>query len=113
MTKEEEEEIIKKIEKDLRKIVIPRKCDRRIGEEKPVEDNEEEYLDDEYIDSENDPETVEKITEEEDYTIPIDDVKIEFDEVLEIVKTKISNLTNYDKMMQEKVLDSLRRGTLK
>ena len=66
----------------------------------------------EYITDENDPQAVEKITKE-DYTIPEGDEKIDFDEVFETVKTKITNLTNYDHMMEEKVLDSLRRGKLK
>ncbi len=66
----------------------------------------------EYIDNENDPQAVEKITKEE-YTIPLDEEKVNFDEVFESVKTKITNLTNYDHMMEEKVLDSLRRGKLK
>lgn len=107
------EEIIEEIEKNLkRRKVIPRKRDRRVGEEKPVENNEEEYPDDEYIDNENDPQAVEKITEE-DYTTIYDDEKIEFDEIFEIVRAKITNLTNYDQMMEKKVLDSLRRDKLK
>lgn len=106
------EEIIKKIEKEITRKVIPRKRDRRIGEEKSVEDNEEEFSEDEYIDGENDPEWVEKITEE-DYTIPENDEKIDFDEVFETVRSKITNLTNHDKIMEEKVLDALRNGKLK
>ncbi len=66
----------------------------------------------EYITDENDPQTVEKITKEE-YTIPLDEEKVNFDEVFESVKTKITNLTNYDHMMEEKVLDALRKGKLK
>ena len=66
----------------------------------------------EYITDENDPQAVEKITKE-DYTIPDDDEKIDFDKVFETVKTKITNLTNFDRMMEKKVLDSLRRGKLK
>jgi len=66
----------------------------------------------EYIDNENDPQAVEKITKEE-YTIPLDEEKVNFDEVFESVKTKITNLTNYDHMMEEKVLDALRKGKLK
>jgi len=76
------------------------------------ENNEEEYYDDEYIDSENDPQAVEKITKE-DYEIILDDEKIDFDEVFETVKTKITDLTNYDHMMEKKVLDGLKRGTIK
>lgn len=106
------EEIIKEIEKDLKRKVIPRKRDRRVGEEKAVENNEEEYPQDEYIDNENDPQAVEKITEE-DYTIPENDEKIEFDEIFETVRTKITNLANYDQMMEKTVLDALRKGKLK
>jgi len=103
------EEIIKEIEKVLKKKVIPRKRDRRVGEDKAVKDNEEEFPDDVYIDSENDPQAVEKITTKDDYTIPLDDEKIDFDEVFETVKAKITDLTKHDKMMEKKVLDSLRR----
>lgn len=66
----------------------------------------------EYITDENDPQAVEKITEE-DYTIPYDDEKIDFDEVFETVRAKITDLTKHDHMMEQKVLDSLRRGNLK
>ena len=66
----------------------------------------------EYITDENDPQAVEKITKE-DYTISIDNVKIDFDEVFETVRAKITDLTKYDKMMEQKVLDSLRSGKLK
>lgn len=71
--------------------------------------NEKEFVDDEYINNENDPSRVEKITEE-DYTLPEGEEKEDFDEVFESVRTKITNLTNYDHMMTEKVLDTLRRG---
>lgn len=73
---------------------------------------EEDYDDDEYIDSENDPCSVDEITEE-DYTLPNNDEVVEFDEVFESVKSKITNLTNYDNMMEGKVLDALRNGELK
>jgi len=66
----------------------------------------------EYIDNENDPQGVEEITKE-DYSIPLDEEKVNFDEVFESVKTKITDLTNYDHMMEEKVLDALRKGKLK
>ena len=66
----------------------------------------------EIIHNENDPQAVEKITKE-DYTIPLDEEKVNFDEVFESVKAKITNLSNYDHMMEEKVLDSLRKGKLK
>ncbi len=66
----------------------------------------------EYITDENDPQSVEKITKE-DYTIPLDEQKIDFDEVFETVRAKITDLTNYDHMMEKKVLDFLRRGKLR
>ena len=89
------------------------KRDRRIGTDKAVTNKKEEYIEEEkYIDNENDPQAVEKITEEET-VISLDDVKMDFDEVFESVRVKITNLTNYDHMMEEKVLDSLRRGKLK
>ena len=66
----------------------------------------------EYIDDTNDPQAVEKITKE-DAVISLDDVKMEFEEVFETVKTAITDLSNYDHMMEEKVLDELRRGKLK
>ncbi len=74
--------------------------------------SEEEYTDDEYIGKDNDPYSVEEVTKE-DYFVVDDEEKIGFDEVFETVKAKITNLTNYDHMMEEKVLDSLRRGKLK
>lgn len=74
--------------------------------------SDEWFEDEEYIDNENDPEAVEKITKE-DYTIPDNDEIIDFDEVFETVRTKISNLTKHDQMMQEKVLDSLRKEKIK
>ena len=74
--------------------------------------SDEWFEDEEYINDENDPEWVEKITKE-DYTIPLDDEKVNFDEVFDTVRTKITNLTNHDHMMEQKVLDSLRRGKLK
>ncbi len=71
--------------------------------------SEEEYVDDEYIDSENDPEKV-LIVPNDDYVISDNEEIVEFDEVFETVRTKITNLTNYDHTMEEKVLDALRRG---
>ena len=89
------------------------KRDRRIGTDKAVTNKKEEYIEEEkYIDNENDPQAVEKITEE-DTVILLDDVKMDFDEVFETVKTKITNLTNHDHMMEKKLLDSLRRGKIK
>jgi len=89
------------------------KRDRRIGIDKAVTNKKEEYIEEEkYIDNENDPQAVEKITEE-DTVILLDDVKMDFDEVFETVKTQITNLTNHDRMMEKKLLDSLRSGKIK
>ncbi len=66
----------------------------------------------EYLNEENDPQQVEKITKD-DYNILENEEKVDFDEIFETVKTKITDLTNYDHMMEKKVLDSLRRGDLK
>ena len=74
--------------------------------------SEEEYIDDEYIDEWNDPFAVKKIIEE-DYDDVTDEKIVDFDEVFESVRCKITDLTNYDHMMEKKVLDSLRKGTLK
>ena len=74
--------------------------------------SEEEYIDDEYIEEWNDPFAVKKITEE-DYDDVTDEKIVDFDEVFESVRCKITDLANYDRMMEKKVLDSLRKGTLK
>ena len=71
--------------------------------------NEDEIDEEEYILTKNDPQYVEKI-KNEDYTLPENEEIIEFDEVFEFIKTKISNISNYDYMMEEKVLDFLRKG---
>jgi len=74
--------------------------------------SDEEYFDDEYIDEENDPFKVKKIIEE-DYDVVIDEKVADFDEVFESVRCKITDLANHDCTMEKKVLDSLKRGTLK
>lgn len=74
--------------------------------------SDEWFEEEEYIDDNNDPEWVEKITKE-DYAIIENESTADFDEVFESVKTKITNLTNHDHMMEEKVLDALRKGKLK
>ena len=80
-------------------------------QDKPINE-EEEFIDDEYIDSENDPQAVEEIRKE-DYTIPDNEEVVEFDEVFETVKSQITNLSKYDHMMEKKVLNALRKGELK
>jgi hypothetical protein len=74
--------------------------------------SDDEYIDDEYIDEWNDPFDVKKVTEE-DYDVVTDEKIANFDDVFESVRCKITDLTNYDSMMEKKVLDSLQRGTLK
>ena len=75
--------------------------------------SEEEYIDDEYIESENDPFSVREITEKNSIGIEEKEEVIEFDKVYETVKTKIVDFINHDKIMEEKVLDALRSGKLK
>ena len=67
----------------------------------------------EYITNENDPHSVEKITENNSIRIEENEETIEFDKVFETVRTKITDFSNYDHMMEEKVLDSLRKGKLR
>ena len=118
MSEVEKDRIIKKVMKELEKkkeVVIKR--DKCVSEDKAVEDKEEyieeEIIDDEeYINSENDPEKV-LIVPEDDCVISDNEEIVEFDEVFETVKTMITNLTNHDYIMEEKVLDALRRGKLK
>ncbi len=66
----------------------------------------------EVITSENDPEKV-LIVPEDDYVISDNEEILDFDEVFETVRAKITDLTNYDKMMEDKLLDALRKGKLK
>jgi hypothetical protein len=73
---------------------------------------EEEYVDDEYIDDENDPQGVEKITNN-DYTLIEKEEIIGFDDVIETVRKKNVDITNYDKMMEKKIVESLKRGKIK
>jgi len=73
--------------------------------------SEEEYPEDEYIDSDNDPCGFDEV---EDETIPLfKEEKIGFDEVVGGIELKIKNLSNYDHMMEKKVLEALRTGKLK
>ncbi len=74
--------------------------------------SEEEFVDDEYLDEWNDPFEVKKIIEE-DYDTVTDEKIVDFDDVFESVRCKITDLTNHDNMMEKKVLDSLKRGILK
>jgi len=74
--------------------------------------SEEEYPDDEYINKDNDPCSVERVTDE-DYFVVEDEQTVGFDEVFETVSTEIVDFVKHDHMMEEKVLDALRRGKLK
>ena len=67
------------------------------------------FEDEEYTTDENDPERVEKIIKE-DSTLPDNEQTTDFDEVFETVRTAITDLTKHDRMMEQKVLDSLRSG---
>ena len=82
-------------------------------EEEFIDDESQEVIEEEeYIDSENDPEKV-LIVPKDDYVISDNEEIVEFDEIFEYVRAKITDLTNYDHMMEEKLLDALRGGTLK
>jgi len=78
--------------------------------------SEEEYdeiiEEEEYVNSDNDPEKV-LIVPEDDYVISDNEKITQFDEVFEYVRAKITDLTKYDHMMEEKLLDALRRGDIK
>ncbi len=74
--------------------------------------SEEDYFEEEYIEEWNDPFDTQKIIEE-DYTIPNVEKIVSFDEVFESVRCKITDLDNFDQMMEKKVLDALRSGNLK
>ncbi len=87
-------------------------------------------MDDEYITEENDPTKAEKITEDVKITEENDDYAIIFenaglmvlddiydkkglmvlDDIYDNGKTVLSDFVNYDRVMNEKILDSLRKG---
>ncbi|MCZ6581616.1 MAG: hypothetical protein O6761_00370 [Thaumarchaeota archaeon] len=83
-----------------------------MSEEQYDDESQEVSEEEEYIDSNNDPEKV-LIVPEDDYVISDNEEIVEFDEIFEYVRAKITDLTKYDHMMEEKVLDALRRGNLK
>lgn len=69
-----------------------------------------DYLEDEYIANENDPEKV-LIVPEDDYVIADNEVKIEHEEVLAFPKTSSQfELSKHDFEREEAVLHSLRKG---
>lgn len=74
--------------------------------------SEEEFVDDEYIDDENDPERIENITKDDDI-LAEEEETVGFEDVIQTVSPKNVNLTNYDKIMEKKVFDSLRKGELR
>lgn len=75
--------------------------------------NEKEFVDDEYITNDNDPSRVEKIDEDNSISIIENEIKIEYETIEASPKLMITNLSNYDYIMNEKVLNALRKGTLK
>ena len=84
-----------------------------MSKEEFIDDEAQEVIEEEeYVTSENDPQKV-LIVPEDDYVISDNEEAIAFDEVFETVRAKITDLTNYDKMMDDKLLDALRRGKLK
>lgn len=71
--------------------------------------SEEEYIDDEYIEKENDPYGVEVVTAE-DYAIVDDEETVEDDEVVYSLDGMSEyDMKNHDLIMEKKVLDSLRK----
>ena len=75
--------------------------------------SEEEVIEEEeYINNDNDPEKV-LIVPEDDYVTRDNEEIAQFDEVFEYVRAEIMDLSNYDHMMEEKLLDALRNGELK
>ena len=74
---------------------------------------DEDYLEEEYITNENDPHSVEKIDEDNSISIVETEVTIKHEEIEASPKLMITSLTNHDYIMNEKVLDALRRGILK
>lgn len=59
------------------------------------------------------PSVLEEIIEENSISIKEEEKVVEFDKVFETVIAEIVDFTNYDKMMEEKVLDALRNGKLR
>ena len=70
--------------------------------------SEEDFVDDEYIEKENDPFDVEKVSED-NTTIEEEEV-VGFDPVFGKVRAKIADFTKYDQMMAKKLLDDLKKG---
>ena len=82
-----------------------------MSEEEYDDEDQEITEEEEYIHSDNDPEKV-LIVPEDDYVISDNEEIAQFDEVFEYVRAKITDLTKYDHMMEEKLLDALRGGNL-
>lgn len=74
---------------------------------------EEEYVDDEYVDSKNDPYHVEKVTQE-DYVFFENEEIAQHEEILSspIVRSDVV-INRHDHLMEEKLLDALRGGKLR
>jgi len=72
--------------------------------------SEEEFVDDEYIDNENDPEKV-VIVPEDDYVIDDNEKVIEHEEILASPKIRSQSVIDRaDYLQEEKVLEALRNG---
>ena len=75
--------------------------------------SEEDYIDDEYIQEDNDPYSVYEVTAE-DLIIDNNEQIIEHEKILYSLDARSDRAMNqHDIMMGEKVLDSLRKGKLK
>ncbi len=79
--------------------------------------SEEEFLDDEdeeYISDDNDVVQGIKVTEEEVTIVEDKEEVIEHEEIIHSIHGRsAAAMQNHDHVMEEKVLESLRRGTLK
>ena len=74
--------------------------------------SEEEYVDDEYIESENDPFSVE-IVSEDDCAIVDEEIVQEDEVVYSLDGMSEYDMKNHDLIMEKKVLDSLRKDLSK
>ncbi len=74
--------------------------------------SEEDFVDDEYIKSENDPFSVE-IVSEDDYAILDEEIVKEDEVVYSLNGMSEYDMKNHDLIMEKKVLDSLRKDLSK
>ncbi len=73
--------------------------------------SEEDFVDDEYIESENDPFSVEVVSED-DYAIVDEEIVKEDEVVYSLDGMSEYDMKNHDLIMEKKVLDSLRKDLL-